>query len=363
MENSLIHYLEQIPDFRDKSGLRHPLPLVLLIVIMAIMSGEYGYRGMERFIERHRLALIKQLSIPKARVPSASVVRRILLGLDYQEVEKQLNAWLRENIIIPKGEGVSGDGKALKNTVSNYAEAEQNFVNVVSLFSHQKGLVLGVKVMENKKKSEMLTVQELLESLDLKGLVFTFDALHCQKKTLDTVVESGNDYIVKVKKNQKKLCEAIEEHTKEEEPLKTDEDTEKRRNRQNKRKVEIFSVPPNLDPKWNSVGCVIKVERQGMRGGQPYQRIGYYMSSLSPNNPQLANLIRGHWQIENRLHWVKDVIQLEDKSPQKAGSAPINLSLFKTWVLTLVRLHGYDSLTEAIAHLSHNVRYLLSFCT
>jgi len=182
MENSLIHYLEQIPDCRERGGLRHPLPLVLLIVIMAIMSGEYGYRGMERFIERHRLALIKQLSIPKARVPSASVVRRVLLGLDYQEVEKQLNAWLKENVIMPKGEGVSGDGKALKNTVSNYAKAEQNFVNVVSLFSHQKGLVLGVKVMENKKKSEMVTIQELLESLDLKGLVFTFDALHCQKK-------------------------------------------------------------------------------------------------------------------------------------------------------------------------------------
>jgi hypothetical protein len=190
MENSLIHYLEQIPDCRERGGLRHPLPLVLLIVIMAIMSGEYGYRGMERFIERHRLALIKQLSIPKARVPSASVVRRVLLGLDYQEVEKQLNAWLKENVIMPKGEGVSGDGKALKNTVSNYAKAEQNFVNVVSLFSHQKGLVLGVKVMENKKKSEMVTIQELLESLDLKGLVFTFDALHCQKKTLETIVES-----------------------------------------------------------------------------------------------------------------------------------------------------------------------------
>lgn len=214
MENGLIHYLEQIPDCRDRGGLRYPLPLVLLIIIMAIMSGEYGYRGMERFIERHRLTLIKQLSIPKARVPSASVVRRVLLGLDYQEVEKQLNAWLKENVIMPKGEGISGDGKALRNTVSNYAEAEQNFVNVVSLFSHGKGLVLGVKVIENKKRSEIPTVQELLSSLDLEGLVFTFDALHCQKKTLDMIVENGNDYIVKVKRNQKNLYKAIEEHTK-----------------------------------------------------------------------------------------------------------------------------------------------------
>jgi len=69
MAKNLIYYLEQIPDPRDKSGLRHPLPIVLLIIIMAIMSGHYGYRGIGRFLERHRRSLIELLSIPKSRVP------------------------------------------------------------------------------------------------------------------------------------------------------------------------------------------------------------------------------------------------------------------------------------------------------
>lgn len=95
------------------------------------------------------------------------------------------------------------------------------------------------------------------------------------------------------------------------------------------------------------MGCVIKVERSGTRGNTPYYRIGYYFSSLAPNSQRLAVGIRQHWQIENRLHWVKDVIYQEDSSPQKADMAPINLSLLKTWVLTLLRIHGYDSLRSA----------------
>ena len=74
------------------------------------------------------------------------------------------------------------DGKSLKNTVSDYNNAQQNFINCVSAFSHQRGLVLGVQVMENKKESEINVVQDLIKLLDLKGIVFTFDALHCQKK-------------------------------------------------------------------------------------------------------------------------------------------------------------------------------------
>jgi hypothetical protein len=188
MAKNLIYYLEQIPDPRDKSGLRHPLPIVLLIIIMAILSGHYGYRGIGRFLERHRRSLIELLSIPKSRVPSYSTIIRVMMTLNYEFVLKQFNDWIQSNGMLPSGEWVSIDGKALKNTVTNYSGQEQNFVNFVSAFSHQKGLVLGLKVNKNKDQSEITTVQELLELLDLKGVVFTFDALHCQKKTLEMIV-------------------------------------------------------------------------------------------------------------------------------------------------------------------------------
>ncbi|NEO44053.1 MAG: ISAs1 family transposase [Moorea sp. SIO4A3] len=108
---------------------------------------------------------------------------------------------------------------------------------------------------------------------------------------------------------------------------------------------------------------MIQVARFGTRSNQPYSTISYYISSLSPHSKKLVSCIRGHWSIENRRPWVKDVIYSEDTSPQKAGYAPINLSILKTWVLTLIRANGYDSITEFIDSLGHNLTYLLSFCT
>ena len=182
MDKSLIDYLKQIPDCRDAHGRRHPLWLVLLIIIMGIMSGYWGYRPLGRFVERHRRELIARLQIPKARVPSYSVIRRVMLNLDYQQLQLIFNQWSQQYSLIPSSEWISLDGKSLKNTVTNYDNAQQNFINCVSAFSHQRKLVLGVKMMENKGESEINVVRGLIELLDLKGVVFTFDALHCQKK-------------------------------------------------------------------------------------------------------------------------------------------------------------------------------------
>ncbi|MDJ0691324.1 MAG: ISAs1 family transposase [Xenococcaceae cyanobacterium MO_188.B32] len=182
MDKSLIDYLKQIPDPRARSGCRHPLWLVLLIIIMGMMSGYWGYRQLGRFVERHRRELIKRLQIPKARVPSYSTIRRVMLDLDYEELQLVFNQWSQQSSLIPAAEWISVDGKSLKNTVSNYDNAQQNFINCVSAFSHQRGLVLGIKMMENKFESEINVVRDLIELLDLTGVVFTFDALHCQKK-------------------------------------------------------------------------------------------------------------------------------------------------------------------------------------
>ncbi len=166
-----------------------------------------------------------------------------------------------------------------------------------------------------------------------------------------------------MKANQPKLYQQIETQSLTQIPVQKYVEHEKTRDRDSNRIVEVYEVPKNLDSLWIGAGCVIKVERSGTRGSELYSSVSYYLCSLPPRSRWLAALLRGHWLIENRLHWVKDVIYEEDHSPQKAGFSAINLSLLKTWVLTLLRIHGFDSIKEAISSISHNLKYILSFCT
>lgn len=182
------------------------------------------------------------------------------------------------------------------------------------------------------------------------------------KKTVAAIIERKNHYLIKVKKNQPRLYEAILKQVQSQEAIKKYKNLEKTRNRQTIRQVQVFSVPLNLEPLWKNAGSVITVERSGSRGEEWGESISYYLCSLPPLSRHLAEGIRGHWLIENQLHWVKDVILEEDISPQKTGFAPVNLSLLKTWVLTLLRIHGYSSISEAIQLLNNNLKYLLTFC-
>ena len=142
------------------------------------------------------------------------------------------------------------------------------------------------------------------------------------------------------------------------------EQTEKTRNRLTHRTVEVFSPPLNLDEHWTKVSSVVKVFRSGTRGNHDYESDSatYYISSLPPTSALIPQGIRRHWNIENRLHWVKDVVTTEDTSPRLLGKASTNISLIKSWVINLLRVHGFDSMTEAFDRMSNNLPLLLSFC-
>ena len=336
MSKSIIDHLKEVPDPRGAQGSRDDLWQILLIIIMGIMSGHKDYRPLERFVERHRRTLIKLLALKHGTVPSYSTLRRMMIDVDYAKLNSAFNNWAQEQP-RPRGAAIAGDGKSLRNTVSNGDNDKQNFISMVSLFSQEQGVVVATAIMENKKESEICVIQQLLSQLNLENHVFTMDALHCQKKTVEAIVESNNDYIIKVKKNQPKLQEAIKVQTDEETAIQVKVEDELSKGRKVQRLVEVFAPPQNIDSKWKGVGSVIRVTRSGERDGESYSTLSYYLSSLPPKSKRIAKVIRGHWQVENRLHWVKDVIFDEDKSPQKAGNAPINLSIMKTWVLSVFR--------------------------
>jgi hypothetical protein len=182
MTASLITELKKVPDYRTKQGQRHPLWLVLVLVIMGTMSGCVGYRGLGDFVKRHKQSLIEILEIPKDRVPSYSRIRRVMMRVNFEELTQVFNCWASQYVELSELEWLATDGKSIKATVLDYSSAYQRFISVVSVFSSHQGLVVGLQTMDNKQTSEIATVQNLIAVLDLKGVVFSFDALHCQKK-------------------------------------------------------------------------------------------------------------------------------------------------------------------------------------
>jgi DDE_Tnp_1-associated len=177
---SLIHHLQQVADYRTKP--LYPLWVVMLLVIMGIMSGCTGYRGLESFVDRHQSALLELMELPYKRLPSFTTLRRIMIRISFVSLTRAFNNWAAETFTVMEGEQLATDGKSIKASVRDYDKSYQDFVSVVSAFSVSQGVVVGLQSMHNRDTSEIATVQSLLEVLNVHGACFTFDALHTQKK-------------------------------------------------------------------------------------------------------------------------------------------------------------------------------------
>ena len=178
----LIDYLSLIEDPRRLQGQRHELRNILLITLMSIMSGYIGYRAIGDFMKRNKKGLLSSLNPKKGKLPSFDVIRKVLIHLDFNSFSKQFHNWAKQYVSISKNEWVSIDGKAIGGTVTGLRGIDQNFVNLVSLYCSKQKLILGNAQVNNSKESEIPVVQQLIEALDLTSVIFTLDALHCQKK-------------------------------------------------------------------------------------------------------------------------------------------------------------------------------------
>jgi predicted transposase YbfD/YdcC len=179
------------------------------------------------------------------------------------------------------------------------------------------------------------------------------------KKTCKLIVESGNDYVIAVKDNQPKLHNHIKRISELIKPTSRDIETETIRDRLTTRTVEVFHDLNGIDPEWTGIKSLIRVERVGTRKGKNYHEIVCYVSSLICTAKEFASGIRGHWGIENSLHWVKDVVFKEDSSTIRMGNAPANFSIIRAIALNIFRQNGHVSITIAQRFLSHNIDKLL----
>ena len=180
------------------------------------------------------------------------------------------------------------------------------------------------------------------------------------KKTCKLIVNSGNDYVIAVKDNQPTLNRHIKRIAALHKPASRYIATEKTRDRFTTRTVEVFHHLTGINPQWAGIKSLIRVERVGTRGGKQYHQIVSYISSLIRTAKEFAEGIRGHWGIENRLHWVKDVVLNEDNSTIHLGNAPANLSIIRAMALNVLRRNSDASITIAQRFLSNDIDKLLT---
>ncbi len=180
------------------------------------------------------------------------------------------------------------------------------------------------------------------------------------KKTTELITRGGNDYIVTVKANQPRLLTQIQTLAEHQLPCSRFVDIEQTRGRTTCRIVKVFTDLDGIDFGWSRLRSLIQVERIGIRSGKQYLQTNYYISSLVTKAIIFAQGIRQHWGIENRLHWVKDVIFGEDTAPFTNYNAATNWSIIRNIAINLARMSGYDSLTKATRFLAHDIDKLFS---
>ena len=192
--------LATLKDNRRGQAQQHKIDVVLMITIMATMSGYQGYRAIGDFAQRYKKQIVRYLELEKGRVPAYATVRRVVQEIDHKKFGDIFTKWMKHYMKKSNSQWIAVDGKAIKGTKQK--EEDKKLAHLVSFFvSDSQEILIARKTAS--KSNEIPLVQTMMEEFPLKDMIITLDALHCQTKTLKAIKDSGNDYVIQVKDNQK----------------------------------------------------------------------------------------------------------------------------------------------------------------
>jgi predicted transposase YbfD/YdcC len=329
--------LESVADPRINRSKRHKLVDILVIALCGFLAGCEGWVDVELFGIGKRKWLEKFLDLPNG-IPSHDTFGRVFALLDPHQLARVLRQFVQTVMGSLEGEAVAIDGKTLAG--SGESTTAKEALHLVSAWATQHGVVLG-QVATADHSNEITAIPRLLQLLDVRGATVTIDAMGCQKEIASQVRAQGADYVLAVKGNQKNLEKAVQfqlgrGHSKlARSKLKT---REKNHGRMDQRTYTAMAAPSSVTRHWPDALSIVRVCRETIDGhGKKTKEVRDFISSLPPQVERLAALIRGHWGIENRLHWSLDVTFNEDQSRIRQGHAAENAGLLRRLALSIMK--------------------------
>ena len=366
---SLAAAFATVPDPRRQASTAYPLGAILALAVAALRSAHTSVRAMAEWGRRQSPDLLAQRGFADGRTPCQSTLHRLFAKLDGAALAAVLGDYFATHLPAARADALQGvalDGKAQRGR-DQYDGAP---VHALTAFCHHHGVVLAQAPLASggdKAEAELTMAPALVARLSWAGRVLTGDALFCQRHRCAQVVDAGGDYLLVARGNQPTLHAALQllfDPPPDQAPLPLQDRREARTlEREHGRLAEVRPLVPTTDLTpclhddlgWPGLTPVFRRERRWTDHGCPTQQVLYGMTSLAPEQAgpaTLRHLNRGHWEIDNRLHRVKDLVFGEDASLLHVGHDPAVLGLLRDATVSLLHRCGVRQITACVREFS-----------
>lgn len=335
-------------DPRDRRGRRHTVAALLAVAVCAVLTGARGFTAIAQWAKDAGPARLAVLGMN--RVADESTFRRVFARLDADGLDQILGAWAVTRARMVGGRRVLAiDGKAVRGARKRGAGVSF----LVAALDHTTGVVAG-QVGIDDKSSEIVAARTLIERLDLHGAVVTLDALHAQRETAAKIRAAGADFVLAVKGNQKTLHARLKALPWKDVPAWTT--TQRGHGRRATRTIKVLQTPRWIE--FAGTAQVAQLRRTVTIHGKKSVEVCYVITSADAHAADPATLaawVQGHWAVEDRLHWVRDVTFDEDRSQAATGATPQVMASIRNTVITVLRIAGATNIAHALRHHAHDL--------
>ena len=343
--DGLLELLAQVADPRKPRGIRHGLTGVLAMALSAVITGAQSFVAIAEWAADASPEALARLGVT-GTAPSESTIRRCLQRLAPDQLDHLIGAWMWLRTSTIGGRRVIAfDGKTLRGA----RDAAGNLMHLLAGLCQHTGAVLA-QLAVGAKTNEIPMLTKLLDTIpDIAQAVITADALHCQRDTAQYITGRGAHYILTVKDNQPTLRKKLKSLPWKQIPV-LDRKTEHGHGRTTTRTLKAAEIAEGIG--FPGAVQVLQLTRTATddKTGKKHTEVVYAVTSLSVADAkpaQIAAWLRGHWAIENRLHWVRDVTYSEDHSQIRTEGGPQVMATLRNTGISILRLTGHTNIASA----------------